>query len=115
MHGLCRALAKRGHEVHVFTTNVDGPTVSNVSLDRATDLDGVAVRYFPVGPGRRLYRSPRMRRALKESCKTFDIAHLHSVFLWPTLAAAQVARACGIPYVVTPHGMLVKELIARKN
>ena len=56
-----------------------------------------------------------MRRALKESCKTFDIAHLHSVFLWPTLAAAQVARACGIPYVVTPHGMLVKELIARKN
>jgi glycosyltransferase involved in cell wall biosynthesis len=108
-------LAKRGHDVHVFTTNVDGPGVSNVPLERAVDIDGVAVRYFPTGLGRRLYRSPGMRRALQESCDSFDIVHLHSVFLWPTLAAADMAYARGIPYIVTPHGMLVRELIDRKN
>ena len=27
VHGLCRALAARGHEVQVFTTNVDGPGI----------------------------------------------------------------------------------------
>jgi glycosyltransferase involved in cell wall biosynthesis len=115
VHGLCRALAERGHDVHVFTTNVDGAGVSNVPVDRAVDLDGVSVRYFPAGLGRRLYRSPAMGRALKESCDSFDLLHLHSVFLWPTLAAADAARDCGVPYIVTPRGMLVRELIARKN
>jgi hypothetical protein len=28
VHGLCRALAARGHELHVFTTNVDGPGIT---------------------------------------------------------------------------------------
>lgn len=115
VHGLCRALAERGHEVHVFTTNVDGLGVSDVPIDRPVELDGIAVRYFPTGLGRRLYRSPAMGRALKDDCKSFDIVHLHSVFLWPTTVAAGVAHACGVPYIVTPHGMLVKELIARKN
>jgi hypothetical protein len=27
VHGLCRALAARGHELQVFTTNVDGPGI----------------------------------------------------------------------------------------
>jgi glycosyltransferase involved in cell wall biosynthesis len=108
-------LAERGHDVHVFTTNVDGPGVSNAPVGRAIDLDGVSVRYFPTALGRRLYRSPAMGHALNKSCKTFDIVHLHSAFLWPTMAAADAARACGVPYIMTPHGMLVKELIARKN
>jgi hypothetical protein len=32
VHGLCAALAARGHDVHVFTTNVDGPGDSDVPL-----------------------------------------------------------------------------------
>ena len=115
VHGLCRALARRGHEVHVFTTNVDGPGVSDVPIDRTVDLDEVSVRYFPTAFGRRLYRSPAMGRALARTCGSFDVVHLHSVFLWPTMAAARVARRSGTPYVVTPRGMLVSDLIARKS
>lgn len=115
VHALCRALVACGHDVHVFTTNIDGPGVSNVPVDRGIELDGVSVRYFPTGLGRRLYRSPAMSRALKDTCRTFDLLHLHSVFLWPTLAAANIAYGAKVPYVVTPHGMLVHELIARKN
>ncbi len=45
----------------------------------------------------------------------FDAVHLHSVFLWPILAGARAARAHGVPYVISPRGMLVPELIRRKS
>ena len=115
VHGLCRALVERGHDVHVHTTNVDGPGVSDVPTDRAVEVEGVAVHYFATGFGRRLYRSPTMCRALKMTGASFDIIHLHSVFLWPTMAAGRIARQRRIPYIVTPRGMLVADLIARKS
>lgn len=114
VHGLCKALATLGHEVHVFTTNVDGRGVSDVPLDRPVERDGVNVRYFPTTLGRRLYRSPKMGRALAASLPSFDIVHLHSVFLWPMSVAARIARAQGVPYILSPHGMLVDALIRRK-
>ena len=36
-------------------------------------------------------------------------------FLWPTSAAARVARNVGVPYIVAPRGMLVSDLIRRKS
>jgi glycosyltransferase involved in cell wall biosynthesis len=113
VHGLCRALAARGHEVHVITTNVDGDGTLDVPTDRAVDLDGVRVRYFPsLFP--RLYWSPEMRRALR-GVGDYDIVHIHAVYLWPGVAAARAARAAGVPYVISPRGMLVPELIRRKS
>src|SRR5262249_3320850 len=44
-----------------------------------------------------------------------DVVHLHSVFLWPTWAAARIARKARVPYVLSPRGMLVKDLIARRS
>jgi glycosyltransferase involved in cell wall biosynthesis len=111
VHGLCRGTVERGHEVHVFTTNVDGPGVSDVPLERAVNLDGVNVWYFPTGLGRRLYRSPTLSAALRDRIASFDLVHLHSVFLWPTLAAARIAANRRVPYVLSPRGMLVPELI----
>lgn len=115
VHGLCRALAARGHNIHVFTTNVDGDKDSDVPLCRPVNLEGVKVWYFPSKYLRRLYWSPPMWKALKQNVGDFDLLHLHSIFLWPTWAAARVARSTGIPYVIAPRGMLVKELIERKN
>jgi glycosyltransferase involved in cell wall biosynthesis len=115
VHGLCKALAARGHEVHVFTTNVDGRGVSDVALDAPAELDGVTVHYFAAGFGRRLFRSPAMARALSRELDGFDAAHLHSVFLWPTTKSARIARECRTPYVLSPRGMLVEELIDARN
>ena len=115
VHGLCKALAARGHEVEVFTTNVDGPGESNVPLGTPVDMDGVKVSYFPVPAMRRLYWSPRMHKALRQRLGSFDIVHTHSVFLWPTWAAARTARHLGVPYVLAPRGMLVDDLIKRRS
>jgi glycosyltransferase involved in cell wall biosynthesis len=115
VHALCAALTKRGCEVTVFTTNVDGPGESAVPLGAPVSMDGVNVRYFRSPWLRRLYYSPAMARALHEQCGNFDAVHLHSVFLWPTWAAARAASRAGVPYLLSPRGMLVKDLIARKS
>ncbi|MCA0303460.1 MAG: glycosyltransferase [Proteobacteria bacterium] len=115
VHALCRSLAAAGHDVHVFTTNVDGPGDSDVPLLQPVDLEGVKVTYFPSRRLRRLYWSPPMGRALAASVGTFDLVHLHAIFLWPILAAARAARGAGVPYVLSPRGMLVPELIRRKS
>jgi glycosyltransferase involved in cell wall biosynthesis len=115
VHGLAKGLIGRGHEVHVFTTDVDGSGRSPVPLNEPVDMDGVSVWYFPTGLGRRLYRSPMMAYALHQRMNEYDIAHLHSVFLWPTSAAASAARRVRVPYIVAPRGMLVGDLIRRKS
>jgi glycosyltransferase involved in cell wall biosynthesis len=115
VHGLCRALAARGHHIEVFTTNVDGPNDSAVPIGVPVAVDGVHVRYFPSKRLRRLCWSPPMARALHADVAGFTVLHLHSVFLWPTWAAARSARNARVPYLISPHGMLVKDLIERRN
>ena len=115
VHGLCRALAALGHELHVFTTNIDGPGITATPVATPVDLDGVQIRYFPCPLVRRLYWSPALGQALRHDIGKFDLVHLHTVFLWPTWAAACAARNVGIPYVLSPRGMLVKDLIARRS
>lgn len=114
VHGLAKALAARGHEVEVLTTNVDGPGVSDVPLDRATEMDGVRIRYF-ASPYPRLYWSPAMKRGLDAAAKRGDIVHAHSIYLWPTYAAARAAAQARVPFVISPRGMLVPELIRQKS
>lgn len=114
VHGLCKALAARGHAVTVFTTDVHGDGRLDVPLGEPVAVDGVEVRYFPaVLP--RPYWSSAMGAALAERTAGFDVVHLHSVFLWPTSAAARAAERADVPYVLSPRGMLVPELIARRG
>lgn len=115
VHGLCAGLARLGHEVHVYTTNVDGPSVSDVPIGTPVSVDGVSVTYFATAAGRRLYRSPTLRAALRRNLAGFDVLHTHSVFLWPTNVAAATARHYGVPYVLSPRGMLVPHLILSKS
>lgn len=115
VHALCRALAELGHDVHVFTTNVDGDGDSAVPLLSPVDLEGVKVTYFPSRVLRRLYWSPPMGRALAQQIAGFDAVHLHAVYLWPIWAGARAARASKVPYVISPRGMLVPELMRRKS
>ncbi len=115
VHAVCRELAALGHDVHVFTTSVDGPGDSKVPLETPVDVEGARVTYFPSRMLRRLYWSPPMGRALAQAASRFDVVHIHAVYLWPTWAGARAARAAGVPYVVSPRGMLVPELIRRKS
>lgn len=115
IHSLCRALVSRGHEVHVMTTNINGSEDSDVPIGVTVSLDGVLIKYFSSKFLRRLAWAPSLANALKQEIGQFDLLHLHSVFLWPTWAAARLARHAHVPYLISPRGMLVKGLIERRN
>ena len=115
VHGLCRALAARGHDVHVYTTSVDGDANSPVPHEVAVDMEGVNVWYFSSPRFRRLYWAPAMKRRLRQHVADFDVVHTHAIYLWPLWTAARCARDSGVPYVVSPRGMLEKALIEEKS
>jgi glycosyltransferase involved in cell wall biosynthesis len=115
VHGLARALSARGHDVHVFTTSVDGPRDSAVPHGTPVNIDGVSVWYFKSPRYRRIYWSPDLAAMLRTRISSFDVIHTHAIYLWPMWAAARAARRANLPYVVSPRGMLERELIARKS
>jgi glycosyltransferase involved in cell wall biosynthesis len=115
VHALCRALAAAGHEVNVFTTSVDGIGNSAVPHNRPVDLDGVQINYFQSRWLRRIYYSAGLADALSATIGAFEVAHLHSVYLFPTWAGARSSAQSGVPYVMSPRGMLDRELIAQRG
>jgi glycosyltransferase involved in cell wall biosynthesis len=108
-------LISRGHSVSVYTTNVDGDEDLKVLVGVPVNLDGVQVSYFPVPALRRLYWCPALGRQLRNRIADFDVVHLHSMYLWPTYLAARIAHDAGVPYVMSPRGMLVRDVIRRKS
>ncbi|HSR25398.1 MAG TPA: glycosyltransferase, partial [Candidatus Eisenbacteria bacterium] len=82
------------------------PDLLDVPTDRPLLVDGVERRHFRTRWPSRLARSPDMGRALHDRVGEFDVVHVHSLYLYTTLAACREARRTGVPYVVRPHGTL---------
>jgi glycosyltransferase involved in cell wall biosynthesis len=99
----------------VYTTSVDGPGDSVVPHNTAVDVDGVKVWYFQSQQARRFYFAPPLAAMLRGHVHEFTVVHTHAIYLWPLWAAARSAQAAGVPYVVSPRGMLEKELIESKS
>lgn len=114
-HALCAALVELGHEVHVVTTNIDGPVDSDVPVDRPVVLDGVHVHYHAVRYLRRLNWSNQIALTLRQLLRDAAVLHVHSVFQALTPVAAAMARHYDVPYLLAPRGALVPELFREKN
>ena len=97
--GLAAALAARGHAVTIATAARPGET--RVPLDlKVNQVE------FPILGSDRYVSSPAMDVWLQANVHKFDLLHLHSIWQFPTFAAA---RACWFnhkPYVVLLNGML---------
>lgn len=110
--GLCKALVACGVDVEVMTTTANGPDADlPAAVDAAVDLEGVRVRYFPLAWPRRVWRAPDLRRAIRRDIDSFDIVHVHGLWHLPGADAAAAARRSGVPYVVSPRGMLQPEAL----
>ena len=115
VHALCQNLAAAGHRVDVFTTSVDGPRDSDVPHEHPVEVDGVQIHYCRSRWFRRLYYSADLAAQLSLGAGEFDVVHLHSVFLFPTLAGARASVRARVPYVLSPRGMLIRDLIQRRS
>lgn len=115
VYGLSRALRAAGHEVDVFTSNRDQDVILDVPHNEPVELDGLTVRYFHTkGPGRLRY-APDLDTQIERSAGRYDMVHVHGLFNWLSYASARSARRAGIPYVISPRGMLMQDAIARRS
>jgi len=99
---MARALARRGHEVSIYTTDLGQPTNAPGEQIR----DGVQIRLFPLQMPRPWLTSWPLRKALARDLPKFDLLHLHSLYLFHDWAAGGLARRIAKPYLVRPHGTL---------
>lgn len=107
--GLSSALALKGVEVTLLTTNSNGDTGQlplDVPLNQPVSQDGYQVRYFRCSPFRRYKFSVGLLRWLANHTQEYDLAHLHALFSPVTTAAATVARWQNLPYILRPLGTL---------
>jgi len=106
----CRELARQGHRV-VLVAGWDG----QVDLD----VEGVDVRLFRARPlpglGFSGLLSPALVAGLRRHVREFDVVHIHLGRHLLALAAADVCRTAGVPYVLQTHGMVADDARAKSR
>jgi glycosyltransferase involved in cell wall biosynthesis len=109
-------LVRQGHDVSIYTTDVDGPYRLKVPVDRPVISNGVAFNYFRgrTLPGKFVVSLP-LWRALRDKVMGFDIVHSWSVYSFATTAAAYWCRKRNVPYMVFPHGSIDPFLLRRNS
>ena len=112
---LSRELVRQGHQVSIYSSDVDGSKHLEEPLDRPVLDRGVEVRYFRgwTRPGKYMF-SPGMWRALRQTVADFDVVHISGVYDFCTSAAAYWCRRREVPYIAFPHGSL-DPFLRRRN
>ncbi|MFQ5667559.1 MAG: glycosyltransferase [Candidatus Binatia bacterium] len=114
--GLCRALQDVRVHVDVLTTTANGGHEDlPASPGDGNRYDGVPVRYLPRIRPRRFFAAAGLLEALAEATKEYDLWHIHGLWNLPAWVAAWQARKCGLPYVLSPRGMLQPGALALRR
>ena len=112
--GLCRTLVNAGADVEVFTTTANGDEPLPAAPDGVT-YEGVRVRYFPLAAPSVGWRASGLADAVAREAKRADLVHVHGLWNFTAWAGVRAARAAGIPYVISPRGMLQPDAMARHH
>lgn len=104
---LCRELARMGHEVTIYTTDLDGNQRLDVAVDVPIRGEDEVVRWYFATQRSGLYGvSLSLIRALRRNLRSFDVVHIHTLYRFTSTVAAHYSRREGVPYIVRPHGTL---------
>src|SRR5262245_47648482 len=110
--GLCQGLQRAGISVEVMTTAANGGDELAASPEEGSEYEGVPVRYLPRAFPRR-YFGARMRALLARGLGRVDLCHVHGIWNAPEWTATRLARARGVPYVLSPRGMMLPAALKR--
>jgi glycosyltransferase involved in cell wall biosynthesis len=103
---LTRFQARAGMHVTIFTTNIDYPHGNlDVPVNVPVKDHGVFRYHFAVQLITPLISFP-MAAKLISSLRRYDVVHIHGLYRFPTTFTALLARAYGLPFIITPHGSL---------
>jgi len=102
---LSRALAKRGHEVTLWTSDY------KISSDwiKSAQESGVEVCYFKTWLNlAKLLITPGLIVGTRERVKGFDIIHMHGYRTFQDIVVQRYASKYDVPYVLQAHGTLLR-------
>jgi glycosyltransferase involved in cell wall biosynthesis len=106
-YDICTELAKRGHEVEVFTTNAYDQTYNFKPKFREQIMNGFKVTYFKnILRYSNLFISPEMIVELRKKLKEFDVVHTHFGRQAYDVVVGLFASRYGVPYVLQAHGSI---------
>jgi len=107
---LCRALAQKGIDISVYTTDADGKgRFLNVPINKPINLGGVKVLYFHCDLfSKRAFYSKGLSDKLKETLWEFDLAHTSAIWQFVQLSVSNACKKYRIPYIVSSHGSFKK-------
>jgi glycosyltransferase involved in cell wall biosynthesis len=100
---ISRVMTQAGHQSTMMTTDTTDTPSEWLENDYA-GLPWVRVLDRAKFPGAML--SSAGMRAARQTLRNVDVLHLHCVWSIPNLQLAAAARAMGVPYVISSHGML---------
>jgi len=105
-----KQLAKRNHQVVVFTTDARDP-YSRMRIDKPVMLDEMAVYYFrnlsmKLVRSTNLFLTPALFSAVKKSLSNFDIVHLHEFRTFQNVVVHYYAKRLKVPYILQVHGQI---------
>jgi glycosyltransferase involved in cell wall biosynthesis len=113
--GLCKALLKVGVKLEVFTTTANGVFDLPATSESAEDYEGVPVRYFPRAFPRKFFGTAGLAEMISSVIDSYDLLHIHGLWNLPAWTASQPARKAGLPYVLSPRGMLEPASLSHKS
>ena len=110
LYKLSHVLAKRGHEVVIYTSDskIDRPFINSLP----------EVRVYPFHCWSSLagfYFMPGMVSEVRRKLRDFNIVHLHCFRSFQNMVVHHYARKYGIPYVVDAHGSFPRRTGGQKG
>jgi len=101
VYKLSRALAQRGHEVMIYTSNFE------LDQEYIDTLPEVRVHLFRcLSSLAKFYLMPGMVGEVRKHLQDFDIVHLHCSRSFQNIVIHHYARKYGVPYLLQAHGAL---------
>jgi glycosyltransferase involved in cell wall biosynthesis len=99
----------------ICATDADGSGHLNVELNQPVVYEGIACHFFRCQASASLNYSRPLSRWLDENVEQYDVVHINGIFCHATYAAATACARRGVPYVVSPHGMLEPWSMSQKR
>ena len=107
---------------HLMEADVESEIVSSDSYALGNDdqwIEGYAAPYSMTilehsGPKGFAYCS-RLSSVLNQKIPQFDVVHIHNLWSYFNIVGSRLCRKYGVPYVVSSHGMMDPNSLARKS
>lgn len=112
VYSVSKELARRGHNVTVFTTNAANQ-YEKLAVPPLVDFEGIRVHYMrnisqiPIRLSN-LFLTPELLSASRLKISEFDVIHLNEFTTFQNAVVSYYALKHNVPYVLQVHGSLPK-------